>query len=333
MTWLSTTALEKNKALLLTLIVFSLSACESFKRRDDKSSAETQQVPVALSPNTTQEESAVEFPQTPAGESVSVVTAAPPFRSGDKAKIGVILGPGGLRAYAHIGILQELNKAKIPLFSISGLEMGAVVGAIYASKGQIFDVEWQMLKLKEDEFFRKNLLGSRSPQDANNLDAFLQTSIGPLATEDTKVSFSCPSYNLEKRQIYLMNRGPLTAMLPYCIPYYPFFRPYQQNIAGVTSLFAAAKNLRKRGANYVIYVDLLDDKSTPFFDKLDSSENVTWSTVADSLKIQMISVNKVVSVNLQNFYLSDFDKRREMIQSGQEAGLKLVEDLQKELGL
>jgi NTE family protein len=334
MNWLNITGFAKNSLFLVSLI-FIVSACQNLKSRNDEkgqASVEGQQVPVALSPTVPKEGPVIEFPANSPTEQPTTVPAPPTLKAGEKVKIGVILGPGGLRAYAHIGVLQELSKAKIPIYAISGLEMGSLVGAIYASKGQIYDVEWQMMKLKEDEFFKKNLMFSRSPQDVNNLQEFMQTSLGNFTAEDAKVLFSCPSYNLQKRQIYLMNRGPFVAMLPYCIPYYPFFRPYQQNIAGVNSLLAATKNLRSRGANYLIYIDLLDEKSTPFFDNVDSQENVTWSTVADGLRLQLQAVNKILPVYLQHYYLSDFEKRREMIQNGQEAGRKLVEDLQRELG-
>lgn len=48
-------------------------------------------------------------------------------------QLAVVLGGGGLRGYAHIGVLQALNEAGIYPDLIVGTSVGAVVGAAYAS--------------------------------------------------------------------------------------------------------------------------------------------------------------------------------------------------------
>ena len=45
------------------------------------------------------------------------------------------LGGGGARGFAHIGVLQELDRTGLPVRSITGTSMGAIVGAMYASLG------------------------------------------------------------------------------------------------------------------------------------------------------------------------------------------------------
>lgn len=47
-------------------------------------------------------------------------------------KIGLALGGGGARGFAHIGVLKVLEKNKIPVYQISGTSIGAVVGGAYA---------------------------------------------------------------------------------------------------------------------------------------------------------------------------------------------------------
>jgi NTE family protein len=49
-----------------------------------------------------------------------------------KAKIGLVLGGGGARGLAHIGVLKVLEREKIPVDLIAGTSMGALVGAAYA---------------------------------------------------------------------------------------------------------------------------------------------------------------------------------------------------------
>jgi NTE family protein len=48
------------------------------------------------------------------------------------AKIGLVLGGGGARGLAHIGVLKVLLRERIPIDVISGTSMGGIVGAMHA---------------------------------------------------------------------------------------------------------------------------------------------------------------------------------------------------------
>ncbi len=50
-----------------------------------------------------------------------------------RPKIGLVLGGGGAKGVAHIGVLKVLEEQKIPIDYIAGTSMGAIVGALYAS--------------------------------------------------------------------------------------------------------------------------------------------------------------------------------------------------------
>lgn len=50
-----------------------------------------------------------------------------------RPKIGLALGSGGSRGYAHIGVLKALTKANVPIDYIAGSSMGALVGVLYGS--------------------------------------------------------------------------------------------------------------------------------------------------------------------------------------------------------
>ena len=56
-----------------------------------------------------------------------------PDTKNDRPRIGLALGGGGARGAAHIGVLKELERLRIPIDAIVGTSMGAVVGGLYAS--------------------------------------------------------------------------------------------------------------------------------------------------------------------------------------------------------
>jgi len=71
---------------------------------------------------------------------VSLPIAAPLAAQSDltaesinRPRVGLALGGGGARGAAHIGVLKELERLRIPIDAIAGTSMGAVVGGLYAS--------------------------------------------------------------------------------------------------------------------------------------------------------------------------------------------------------
>ena len=50
-----------------------------------------------------------------------------------RPRIGLVLGGGGARGAAHIGVLKELERLRIPVDAIAGTSMGAIVGGLYAT--------------------------------------------------------------------------------------------------------------------------------------------------------------------------------------------------------
>jgi len=59
--------------------------------------------------------------------------AAAKETAGERPRIGLVLGGGGARGAAHIGVLKELERQRIPVDVIAGTSMGAIVGGLYAS--------------------------------------------------------------------------------------------------------------------------------------------------------------------------------------------------------
>lgn len=76
-----------------------------------------------------------------------------------KMKIGIVLSGGGVRGFAHLGLLQALDELGLHPYAISGVSAGAIVGALYAAgykPGKILDL------MKENSYFRwSNFLFNR----------------------------------------------------------------------------------------------------------------------------------------------------------------------------
>lgn len=251
-------------------------------------------------------------------------------------KIGIILGPGGAKAYAHIGVLQEFQKNKIPVHSIVGIEMGALAASLYAWRASVNDVEWQMFKLKEDDMIKKSFMSSNKVPEIKVLNSFFKTTFQGLKVEDLKKPFACPALNLNKNQIFVMSKGPLDQLLPYCMPYPPVFKPYQNNISYTRDVKSIAEFLRQRGANYIVLVNVLagNPLKTPIFDA-ESTDNLLWAELSNQFSKPNQIVDYTINLNLENYSIIDFSQsqRRDMMKKGSDLSYKSIQNMAKKLGL
>lgn len=66
-------------------------------------------------------------------EEVRGETLRKPKDPSSRPVVGLALGGGGLRGYAHVGVLQALEEAGIDVQVVAGTSVGAVIGALYSS--------------------------------------------------------------------------------------------------------------------------------------------------------------------------------------------------------
>ena len=68
-------------------------------------------------------------------------------------KFGLALGGGAAKGFAHLGVLKVLEENGLVPDLIVGTSMGAMVGAIYAWKGNIEDTRRHFKRFLESEYY------------------------------------------------------------------------------------------------------------------------------------------------------------------------------------
>jgi NTE family protein len=91
-----------------------------------------------------------------------------------RPRIGLVLGGGGAKGFAHIGVISELERLRIPVDVVAGTSMGAVVGSLYAggrNAGDLVtvahDINW--VTLFDDSIPREELSLRRKNDERNIL--------------------------------------------------------------------------------------------------------------------------------------------------------------------
>lgn len=88
-----------------------------------------------------------------------------------RPRVGLVLGGGGARGAAHIGVLKELERLRVPIDAIAGTSMGAIVGGLYATGMSASELEelvgsLDWAKALSDELERRDMSFRRKQDDA-----------------------------------------------------------------------------------------------------------------------------------------------------------------------
>lgn len=347
--------MQKKFNLIFILLFLFLSACALRPQKPTSKKATTESVKIEttkLESPQSESQNPLLPPQHDAGVSSSNIdpedideNAAQPGQpevdqptpqKRDSARLGIILGPGAARSYAYIGFLKELEKNKIPVHAIAGVEFGAITAALYANKASANEVEWQMTKLREEDIFSGGIIASNKFMNKpENMNDFLNKAFGNLKAEDLKVKFSCPAFNLNKNTTFIMNTGKLSYLLPYCIAQPPLFSNYKGNVADTYNISMVTQHLKKLGANYIVYVNIIPDTPPGKYlinKSYDSVENLLWFNIGKTIDEKAKDYTYQLKINLVGFDIYDFSKKRELMLKGSQLTEKVIQQLAEKLG-
>ncbi len=305
------------KTLTVFAVLFVLFLIVSCASQPKKQEAEKTPTPVATAP-------------TPEPRSTTPVPRATSF-----PKIGLILGPGGLKSFAHIGVLRELEGARIPIHSIVGIEWGALVGGLYSLKGKSNDVEWKLLKLKKDDlpspaWFRTDA----EPKEIASLENYFREVFENKSIGDSSILFSCPSVTVNGERTVWLKAGGLKDAMLMCVPYPPLYKPHNDYVASAFEVKAAAKRLRDGGAEIIIFINVLAQGEILKSKKGNAGfeTQLLWTAIRNRMTQDQEAVDFVIGVHTRDYDILNYDARRSMILFGSQSGMVAVKKLSEKYG-
>lgn len=124
--------------------------------------------------------------------------------------VGLVLGGGGARGFAHLGLLQAIEELGIPVDLVGGSSMGAFLGALLACGHSAEEIR----QLTRDTFVSRNLLNDfLFPRVAlirgRKFVSRLQELFGDRRIEELRKPFYCVSTNLTRGRGEVHANGPL----------------------------------------------------------------------------------------------------------------------------
>ncbi len=211
-------------------------------------------------------------------------------------RVGLVLGGGGSRGLAHVGVLKVLVRERIPIDLIVGTSMGGIVGVLFAlglSPDQLAD---QMDVLQRKSPLNLKRLSARSRQ--RMLRSLLSEAVGDKTFADLKVPTTLMAVDMIQGAEVALNEGPLmpaalaTSAVPVVFP--PVELSGMQLADGGVIDSLATHVAFEQGADKVIAVDIEPplEKDNPWVDPISAitgfqlpffSGSEDWSQTPDPL--------------------------------------------------
>lgn len=129
-------------------------------------------------------------------------------RSGNK--VALVLGSGGARGYAHIGVIDALEARGFEIISVSGCSMGAVVGGVYAA-GKLSEYRDWVSQLDYLDVV-KLVDVTWSPMGAmraNKVMEKLKSLVGDMQIEDLSIPVTTVATDLVRQREVWFQKGSL----------------------------------------------------------------------------------------------------------------------------
>lgn len=144
-----------------------------------------------------------------------------------KKTISLVLGSGGARGLAHIGVIQILEEQGYDISSISGSSMGALIGGIYAAGKLQTYTDWvctldrmNVLRLLDFSFSGDAIF------KGDKIINTLRDLLGEANIEDLPISFTAVATDLDKSKEVWFSKGSLFDAIRASIAMPTVFSPF-----------------------------------------------------------------------------------------------------------
>ena len=246
-------------------------------------------------------------------------------------KVGLALGSGGARGFAHLGVLERLEEENIEIDCIAGTSMGSLIGGVYACgaplkylKGLAEEIDWN--KITDVTFPRLGLI------KGDKLLSLLKLLTKEKNFSSLPVSFAAICCDIEKGEKVVIDEGSVARAIRASCSIPGVFLPYEYGerrlVDGAIVNRVPAFTVKEMGADVIIAVDL-------GVEKVNSSVNNIFDVIINTFNImQMECYNRnnlnadiIIEPELKGITTYDLDKAERAIKAGYRAADESMEKI------
>jgi len=161
------------------------------------------------------------------GEPTALPNPAPQIEPERGTSISLVLGSGGARGYAHIGVIEELEARGFAIRSIAGSSMGALIGGIYAAGKLRSYTDW-VVPLQRLDVLRLLdwTLSGGGFIKGDRIIGVMRDLVGDTDIEELPIPYTAVAVDLDLQREVWFSRGPLFDAIRASIAIPTLIRPH-----------------------------------------------------------------------------------------------------------
>ena len=254
-------------------------------------------------------------------------------------KVGLALGGGAARGFAHVGVIRVLEREKVPIDLVVGTSVGSLVGAIYADRQDSFELERIAFSLEERDLFDYSFINpTQGFVRGERLEDFILKRLSAKEIEQLKLPFAAVATDIENGEVVVLRSGSLARAVHASSAIPGVFIPvrYQGRLlvdGGVLDS-VPVDVARGMGAEVVIAVDLSEGrKSAQVNNIFDTTVQSLYLMALETTEAKLKQADIVIRPKVANVGLIDFSRKKELLTLGSEAAEQALPSIRAKLGL
>jgi NTE family protein len=270
----------------------------------------------------------------PAPAPPPIVAAAPPVPPAPpprRPRIGLALGGGAARGFAHIGVIQVLEENGFSPDLVAGTSAGSLVAALYASGRNGSDLAVLADTMDETAFADWSYPG-RGLIRGEALAKFVRDKTGNRSIEQMRIPLGIAATDLDSGEGILFRRGDTGTAVRASSAVPAVFQPVRigqhEYVDGGLSAPVPVHHARGMGAEFVIAVDI---SAVPEGNPTGDAARMllqAFAIMGRNIKaFELKDADLVLQPKLAGVSGADFTTRRQSIRAGREVALAHMNEL------
>ena len=183
----------------------------------------------------------------------------------ERSKIGLTLSAGALRGASHIGVMEVLSEANLPIDYMSGTSMGCIVGALYNAGLPLEHLQYLVTNINTNYISKDFNVGGILKYlfagklfSSEEFQEFIDKEVGSKNYEDLPIPFACVSADIKTGEKVVFDSGPLSLGVRASMNLPGIFEPveYRQRLlvdGGIVD-YMPVDLVKKMGADFIVAV-------------------------------------------------------------------------------
>ncbi|KKB42254.1 patatin-like phospholipase family protein [Bacillus thermotolerans] len=248
-----------------------------------------------------------------------------------RPKIGIALGSGGARGFAHVGVLKAFEEAGISIDMIAGSSMGAFVASIYGA-GHNMEQFYKLAAAFQRKYFLDFTVPKMGFIAGKKIKDFIQLLTHRKNIEDLNIPIAIVATDINKAEKVIFTKGSVADAVRASIAIPGIFVPEKINgrllVDGGVIDRVPVSVVKDMGADITIAVDVAsvkkDAKIQTIFDVIMQSIDILQLEIIDNRKM---ASDIMIRPPVEKYNSKAFTNIEEIVLAGEEEAKKKIPEI------